>query len=250
MKNDGLKDEHIIVFMYDDIAYNEENPVGLRKDSASGEEKGEGFLDIILLQTSDYFISILKKKHVGSDIHNLRTKTLRQQYKLIKKRTSVDNMYNHGSHIMEYNELDINKKKIFLYIDSNPTNDNSTFIEDNSLLFTPSIVNQHNANLNIDEIIRIKVKKRTSVDNMYNHGSHIMEYNELHINKKKIFLYIDSNPINDNSTFIEDNSLLFTISVMNKHNTELEKIFKNTPRFPSLKIDDLKSKDKTTLSYK
>ncbi|KAL0908079.1 hypothetical protein M5K25_022549 [Dendrobium thyrsiflorum] len=39
------------------------------------------------------------------------------------------------------------RKKIFLFIDSNPTNDNSIFIEDNSLPFTPSVVNQHNADL-------------------------------------------------------------------------------------------------------
>ncbi|KAH0452485.1 hypothetical protein IEQ34_019784 [Dendrobium chrysotoxum] len=78
-----------------------------------------------------------------SDIHNLRTKTLRQQYKLVKTKTSVDNTYNQGSHVMKYGELGINEEKVFLYIGSNPTNDNSTFIEEhNSFPFTPSVVNQ------------------------------------------------------------------------------------------------------------
>ncbi|KAH0451879.1 hypothetical protein IEQ34_019178 [Dendrobium chrysotoxum] len=65
-------------------------------------------------------------------------------YLRVKTMTSVDNAYNQGSH----GELGINEEKIFLYIGSNPTNDNSTFIEEyNSLPFTPSVVNQRDADL-------------------------------------------------------------------------------------------------------
>ncbi|KAH0451592.1 hypothetical protein IEQ34_018891 [Dendrobium chrysotoxum] len=66
----------------------------------------------------------------------------------INTRTLADNTYNHGSHVMQYGELGINEEKNFLYIGLNPTNDNSIFIEeDNSLPFTPSAVNQRDADL-------------------------------------------------------------------------------------------------------
>ncbi|KAL2548490.1 vacuolar-proCES [Forsythia ovata] len=39
-----------------------------------------------------------------SDIHNLRTETLKQQYQLVKRRTSNDNSYD-GSHVMQYGDL-------------------------------------------------------------------------------------------------------------------------------------------------
>ncbi|PKU82544.1 vacuolar-processing enzyme [Dendrobium catenatum] len=275
MKNGGLKDENIIVFMYDDIAYNEENPrqgiiinrpdggdvyAGVPKDyvgdnvnvdnffavllgdkksvsGGSGKVVDSGPDDHIFIFYSDHggpgvlgmptypylyaddFISVLKKKHASnsykklviyleacesgsifegllpedisiyattasnavesswgtycpgespsppseywtclgdlysiswmedSDIHNLRTETLKQQYKQVKTRTSVDETYNQGSHVMQYGELGINEENVFLYIGSNPTNENSTFIEDNSLPFSPSVVNQRDADL-------------------------------------------------------------------------------------------------------
>ncbi|XP_028549237.1 vacuolar-processing enzyme-like, partial [Dendrobium catenatum] len=91
--------------------------------------------------------SFLFIRWVGNDIHNLRTETLRQQYKLIRTRTSVHNTYNKGSHVIQYGELGINEENVFMYIGANPNNDNSTFIEDNSLSFTPSVVNQRDADL-------------------------------------------------------------------------------------------------------
>ncbi|KAL0908076.1 hypothetical protein M5K25_022545 [Dendrobium thyrsiflorum] len=42
---------------------------------------------------------------------------------MVKKKTSVHNTYNHGSHVMQYGELDINEEKLFKYIDSNPINE-------------------------------------------------------------------------------------------------------------------------------
>lgn len=43
MKKGGLKDENIIVFMYDDIAYNEENPrPGVIINSPNGSDLYEG----------------------------------------------------------------------------------------------------------------------------------------------------------------------------------------------------------------
>ncbi|XP_020587480.1 vacuolar-processing enzyme-like [Phalaenopsis equestris] len=275
MKNGGLRDENIVVFMYDDIAYNEENPrqgiiinrpegddlyAGVPKDyvgdnvnvdnffavllgdkkavcGGSGKVVESGPNDHIFIFYSDHggpgvlgmptypylyaddLISVLKKKHASnsyksmviyieacesgsifegllpadtaiyattasnavesswgtycpgespsppaeywtclgdlystswmddSDILNLRTETLKQQYELVKKRTSVDYTYNQGSHVMQYGQLGLNSENVFRYIGSNPTNDNSTFIEDNSLTFTQSHVNQRDADL-------------------------------------------------------------------------------------------------------
>ncbi|GMQ07055.1 hypothetical protein CsSME_00051411 [Camellia sinensis var. sinensis] len=66
------------------------------------------------------------------DIHNLQTETLRQQYELLKDRTSHDNSA-YGSHVMQYGDLGLNADHIFLYMGTNPANDNYTFVDDNVL---------------------------------------------------------------------------------------------------------------------
>ncbi|XP_052210190.1 vacuolar-processing enzyme [Diospyros lotus] len=81
------------------------------------------------------------------DMHNLRTETLRQQYELVKKRTSNGNSA-YGSHVMQYGDLPLSKDHIFLYMGTNPANDNFTFVNDNFLLQPPSkAVNQRDADL-------------------------------------------------------------------------------------------------------
>ncbi|KAF8400956.1 hypothetical protein HHK36_014259 [Tetracentron sinense] len=81
-----------------------------------------------------------------SDIHNLRTESLKQQYELVKRRTSNDNSP-YGSHVMQYGDIELNKKHIFLYMGTNPSNDNYTFVEDNSLPSPSRAVNQRDADL-------------------------------------------------------------------------------------------------------
>ncbi|CAL9765321.1 unnamed protein product [Musa acuminata subsp. burmannicoides] len=276
MKNGGLKDENIIVFMYDDIAYSEDNPrlgtiinhpeggdvyAGVPKDyvgddvnvnnffavllgnktaltGGSGKVVDSGPNDHIFIFYSDHggpgvlgmptnpylyaddLISVLKKKHASgsyksmvfyleacesgsifegllpediniyattasnayesswgtycpgedpsppqeyytclgdlysiawmedSDIHNLRTETLKQQYHLVKTRTAVSETYRFGSHVMQYGDLELNMKDLFLYLGSNPLNENATFVDDNSLLsFSKAAVNQRDADL-------------------------------------------------------------------------------------------------------
>ncbi|KAF3324581.1 vacuolar-processing enzyme [Carex littledalei] len=275
LKKGGLKDENIIVFMYDDIAYNEENPrrgviinhpeggdvyAGVPKDyvgedvtvnnffavllgnktalsGGSGKVVDSGPDDQIFIFYSDHggpgvlgmptypylyaddLVAVLKKKHAAgtyksmvfyleacesgsifegllpediniyattasnaeesswgcycpgespspppeyytclgdlysvawmedSDIHNLHTETLHQQYKLVKDRTSMHNTFSFGSHVMQYGDLNLDVNNVFLYIGSNPANDNSTFIEANSLSSFPRSVNQRDADL-------------------------------------------------------------------------------------------------------
>ncbi|KAJ6822995.1 vacuolar-processing enzyme-like [Iris pallida] len=275
MKAGGLKDENIIVFMYDDIAYNEENPrpgviinhpqggdvyAGVPKDYV-GEDVNVGNFFAVLLGNSsaltggskkvvdsgpddhifvyysdhggpgvlgmptyphlyaDDLVAVLKKKHAlgtykslvfyleacesgsifegllpndinvyattasnaeesswgtycpgefpsppseywtclgdlysvawmeDSDRHNLRTESLKQQYHLVKARTSADNSGSFGSHVMQYGNLDLSVDHLYLYMGSNPANDNVTFIDDNSLPSFSMAVNQRDADL-------------------------------------------------------------------------------------------------------
>ncbi|CAH1451672.1 unnamed protein product [Lactuca virosa] len=80
------------------------------------------------------------------DVHNLRTETIRQQYKLVKDRTSSDNSY-YGSHVMQYGDLPLSKDSLYLYMGTNPANENFTFTEENSIYKSPKSVNQRDADL-------------------------------------------------------------------------------------------------------
>ncbi|KAI5586291.1 hypothetical protein POPTR_006G232900v4 [Populus trichocarpa] len=81
-----------------------------------------------------------------SDIHNLRTETLHQQYELVKRRTSYDNSP-YGSHVMQYGDVGLSKDDLFQYMGTNPANDNYTFVEENSLRPHSKVVNQRDADL-------------------------------------------------------------------------------------------------------
>ncbi|KAK3008927.1 hypothetical protein RJ639_014859 [Escallonia herrerae] len=274
LKKGGVKDENIIVFMYDDIAYDEENPrpgviinsphgddvyQGVPKDYTGDDVTVNNFFAAILgnktaltggsgkvvdsgpndhifiyytdhggpgvlgMPTSPYIyandlIDVLKKKHASgtykslvfyleacesgsifegllpeglniyattasnadesswgtycpgeypsppeeyetclgdlysvawmedSDMHNLRTETLRQQYQLVKRRTSNDNSA-YGSHVMQYGDLKLSKDDLFRYMGTNPANDNYTYVDENSLRPSSKAVNQRDADL-------------------------------------------------------------------------------------------------------
>lgn len=273
LRKGGLKDENIIVFMYDDIAFNEENPrpgviinnphgedvyKGVPKDYTGEDVSVGNFFAVILgnktaltggsgkvvdsgpndhififysdhggpgvlgMPTSRYIyaddlIDVLKKKHASgmykslvfyleacesgsifegllpeglniyattasnaeesswgtycpgeipgpppeystclgdlysvawmedSDIHNLQTETLHQQYELVKARTASYNSY--GSHVMQYGDISLSKDSLFMYMGTNPANDNYTFVDVNSLRPSSKAVNQRDADL-------------------------------------------------------------------------------------------------------
>jgi legumain len=274
LKKGGLKDENIIVFMYDDIAFNEENPrpgviinspygddvyKGVPKDYTGEDVNVENFYAVILGNKTalkggngkvvdsgpndhififytdhggpgvlgmpvgrniyaDDLNEVLKKKHASgtykslvfyleacesgsifegllpenlniyattasnaeesswgtycpgdypspppeyetclgdlysvswmedSDIHNLRTETLHQQYELVKRRTSNDNS-DYGSHVMQYGDVRLSKENLFLYLGTNPANDNYTYVEENSLRPPSKAINQRDADI-------------------------------------------------------------------------------------------------------
>ncbi|KAI3823743.1 hypothetical protein L1987_05184 [Smallanthus sonchifolius] len=49
------------------------------------------------------------------DAHNLQTETIKQQYKLVKERTSSDNSY-YGSHVMQYGDLPLSTDNLYFSI--------------------------------------------------------------------------------------------------------------------------------------
>ncbi|KAF2286268.1 hypothetical protein GH714_012999 [Hevea brasiliensis] len=214
LRKGGLKEENIIVFMYDDIAYNVENPrPGIIINSPNGEDvyKGLHGEDVTV---NNFFSAILGNKtaltggsgkvvdsgpndhifiyysdHGGpgvlaanaiesswgtycpgdypspppeyetclgdlysvawmedSDIHNLQTETLHQQYQLVKRRTANGNSA-YGSHVMHYGDIGLGTDNLFVYMGTNPANDNSTFVDENSLIPPSKAVNQRDADL-------------------------------------------------------------------------------------------------------
>ncbi|WJX09607.1 legumain [Trifolium repens] len=82
-----------------------------------------------------------------SDVHNLRTESLHQQYKTVKDRT-INGAY-YGSHVMEYGDVGLSNNHLFLYLGTNPANDNISFVDESVLkLRSPSTaVNQRDADL-------------------------------------------------------------------------------------------------------
>jgi len=81
-----------------------------------------------------------------SDIHNLRSETLRQQYELVKSRTASDNS-GIGSHVMQYGDIGLSTDSLFMYMGTNPANDNYTFVGQNYLRPSSKAVNQRDADL-------------------------------------------------------------------------------------------------------
>lgn len=64
----------------------------------------------------------------------------------VKKRTANDNSA-YGSHVMQYGDIGLSKEDLFQYMGTNPANDNSSFVDDNSLRPPRKAVNQRDADL-------------------------------------------------------------------------------------------------------
>ncbi|KAL6633885.1 hypothetical protein ACP70R_026556 [Stipagrostis hirtigluma subsp. patula] len=60
------------------------------------------------------------------ETHNLKEETIKEQYEVVKKRTSDTNSYGVGSHVMEYGDKTFKGEKLYLYQGFNPANANVT----------------------------------------------------------------------------------------------------------------------------
>uniref|UniRef100_A0ACD5V335 Uncharacterized protein n=1 Tax=Avena sativa TaxID=4498 RepID=A0ACD5V335_AVESA len=80
-----------------------------------------------------------------SETHNLMKETIKDQYDVVKKRTSSSDNGNKGSHVMEYGDKTFKDEKLFLYQGFDPANANIT-----NRLLLPSLegaINQRDADL-------------------------------------------------------------------------------------------------------
>ncbi|KAH9306259.1 hypothetical protein KI387_010663, partial [Taxus chinensis] len=83
------------------------------------------------------------------EVHNTLTETLKQQYVVVKERTSNQGSYM-GSHVMQYGDIPISQESLSFYMGFDPANANATF--ENSLPRylkdkDPTFINQRDADL-------------------------------------------------------------------------------------------------------
>lgn len=64
----------------------------------------------------------------------------------VKERTLNGDAYD-GSHVMQYGDVGLSKDLLFLYLGTDPANDNFTFVDENSLRPPSKAVNQRDADL-------------------------------------------------------------------------------------------------------
>ncbi|KAG6541699.1 hypothetical protein Mapa_016964 [Marchantia paleacea] len=62
-----------------------------------------------------------------SEVQNLRKETVKDQFEIVKKRTSNHNTYRTGSHVMEYGDLAVHVDQLALYLGFDPANENVSF---------------------------------------------------------------------------------------------------------------------------
>ncbi|KAL9376536.1 hypothetical protein Peur_030656 [Populus x canadensis] len=160
LRKGGLKEENIIVFMYDDIAYNSENPrPGVIINSPQGEDVYKGVPKDYTgedVTVGNFFAAILGNKTAltggsGKVVDSGPNDHIFIYYTDhggpgVKRRTSNDNSP-YGSHVMQYGDVGLSKDNIFLYMGTNPANDNFTFMDENLLRPRSKAVNQHDADL-------------------------------------------------------------------------------------------------------
>ncbi|XP_047066885.1 vacuolar-processing enzyme beta-isozyme 1-like [Lolium rigidum] len=80
-----------------------------------------------------------------SETHNLKKETIKDQYEVVKIRTSGSDRVNRGSHVMEYGDKTFRDEKLFLYQGFDPANANI-----NNRLLLPGLegaINQRDADV-------------------------------------------------------------------------------------------------------
>ena len=68
-------------------------------------------------------------------------------------------------------------------------------------------------------ILSLQVKDRTLSGGYY--GSHVMQYGNVGLSKDSLFLYLGTDPANDNLTFVDENSLRASSTAVNQRDADL-----------------------------
>ncbi|KAE8669078.1 Vacuolar-processing enzyme [Hibiscus syriacus] len=202
LRNGGLKEENIIVFMYDDIAYNEENPSqGIIINSLHGNVVYKGVPKVFYLEACEsgsIFEGLLPE---GLNIYATTTSNA------IKSSWGT---YCPGEDLSPPPEYETCLGDLY----------SVSWMEDSSifcLLLSSDIHNLRTETLHQQYEL---VKRRANNDNS-EYGSHIMQFGDIGIIKDHLFAYFGTNLVNDDFTFVYENSLVPPTKTVNQHDADL-----------------------------
>lgn len=255
LKKGGIKDENIVVFMYDDIANNEENPRpgviinspdgddvyhGVPKDytgedvtvdnffavllgnknavrGGSGKVVNSGPNDHIFVYYSDHggpgvlgmpttpfmyandLIQVLKTKHASGTY-----KSLVFYLEACESGSIFEGLLPEGLNIYATTASGPDENSWGTYCPGDypgPPPEYDTCLGDLYSVAWMEDCDVHNLQT---ETIRQQyhlVKERTANGNGY-YGSHVMQYGDLQLSSEEVFMYLGTNPENDNFTFV------------------------------------------------
>ncbi|KAF7139462.1 hypothetical protein RHSIM_Rhsim07G0143700 [Rhododendron simsii] len=296
LKKGGLKDENIVVFMYDDIAFNEENPRqgiiinsphgedvydGVPKDytgddvtvnnffaailgnktaltGGSGKVVDSGPNDHIFIYYTDHggpgvlgmptnpyiyandLMEVLKKKHASGT-----SKSMVFYLEACESGSIFEGLLPEGLNIYATTASNAEESSWGTYCPGeypSPPEEYETCLGDlysvawmedwqltiyglAGLLETDreaQILDLDIHNLRTETLLQQYelVKTRTANDNSA-YGSHVMQYGDLPLSKDNLFLYVGTNPANDNFTFVAENFLRSSSKAVNQRDADL-----------------------------
>ncbi|CAN1243395.1 Vacuolar-processing enzyme [Linum perenne] len=248
LRKGGLKDENIIVFMYDDIADNEENPrPGVVINSPHGEDVYKGVPKDYTgedVTVGNFFAAILGNKTAltggsgkvvdsGPNDHIFIYYTDHGGPGVLGMPTSP--------YIYADDLIDVLKKKhasgtyksMVFYLEACESGSifEGLLPEGLNIYYETCLGDLYSVawmedwyvfHLSFMELLTsyLQVKSRTSNDNSP-YGSHVMQYGDLGLSKDMLDMYMGTNPANDNFSFVEMNAITPPAKAVNQRDADL-----------------------------
>lgn len=274
LKKGGLKDENIIVFMYDDIAYNEENPrpgviinsphgsdvyKGVPKDYTGDEVNADNFYAVILgnktalkggsgkvvnsgpndhifiyytdhggpgvlgMPAGPYLYAndlndVLKKKHASGTY-----KSLVFYLEACESGSIFEGLLPTGLNIYATTASNADESSWGTYCPGehpSPPPEYETCLGD---LYSVAWMEDSEVHNLRNETVKQQyqlVKDRTANGNSA-YGSHVMQYGDLVVSSDDLFVYMGTNPSNDNFASMDSNALLPPTKAVNQRDADL-----------------------------
>ncbi|KAJ8750562.1 hypothetical protein K2173_015723 [Erythroxylum novogranatense] len=274
LKKGGLKEENIIVFMYDDIAFNEENPrpgiiinnpngqnvyKGVPKDyigenvtvenffavilgnksaltGGSGKVVNSGPDDHIFIYYSDHggpgvlgmpnnpylyandLIEVLKRKHASGTY-----KSLLFYLEACESGSIFEGLLPEGLNIYATTASNKEESSWGTYCPGeypSPPPEYETCLGD---LYSVGWMEDSDIHNLQRETLRqqYELVKRRTANNNSAYGSHVMQYGDIRLSKENLFLYMGTNPENDNNTYFDEISPRECSKAVNQRDADL-----------------------------
>ncbi|KAK7321605.1 hypothetical protein VNO77_32415 [Canavalia gladiata] len=274
LRKGGLKEENIIVFMYDDIAFNEENPrpgviinkpdgtdvyEGVPKDYTGEDVTAENFYAVLLGNKSalsggsgkvvnsgpDDRIFVFYSDHGGpgvlgmpagpylyaSDLNDvLKKKHASGTYKSLvfyleacESGSIFEGLLPEDVNIYATTASNAEESSWGTYCPGeypSPPPEYSTCLGDLYSVAWMEDSDRHNLRTETLNQQYKLVKERTISGGSY-YGSHVMQYGDIGLSDDVLFLYLGTNPANDNFTFVDENSLRSPSKAVNQRDADL-----------------------------